>query len=286
MNDRQPERSADSGGDKQAGTATAGNSGANVQASKPKTLTEKLCEVGTELTWVQKRGKNTFHGYNYATEADLVLAIRMLLYQRKVFLYPHVLSVKRESWTDDKGKRKSITDMEIKWEWKDGETGESQFSMMPGCGEDGGDKGTYKAITGSEKYLILKTFLIPTYDDAEQMAPTDKKALQKRVGTEKAAEMKAAKAAREAPSEEEAKKELLKGQVLFIRLPERFQGEYAAVYGKPIADAGMENFLNDCNAARFKGPEGIFYKLEAQYVSDCKAMGERRGFTVDYSADS
>jgi hypothetical protein len=249
--------------------------------SEPSGLIKKLCEVGDALTWVQKRGKNTFHGYNYATEADLVLAIRKELYGRKVFLTPYVVESKRESWTDDKNKRRNLVELIIEWTWLDGDTGERLVCRMPGSGEDSGDKGTYKAITGSEKYLLLKTFLIPTYDDAEAMAPADKKALQKTVAKDKEAKLKAEQAARDAHSPEEAEAITKKGQVLHISMPERYRGEYLAVFGQPIYDVGMENFFNDCNGARFKGPEGVHWKLEVQYFQDCKTMGERKGFTVD-----
>jgi len=247
----------------------------------PKSLIRKLCEVGDELTWVQKRGKNEFHGYKYATEADLVLAIRKELYKRHVFLTGNLKSMKRESRTDDKGKHRSITDLEIEWTWHDGETGEMLVCNFPGSGEDTGDKGTYKAITGSEKYLLLKTFLIPTYDDAEAMEPADKRELQKRVGIEKTAALKAQRDAREAHSEEEAQKVLRKGEVMFLTLPDRFHGEFAAVFGKPTQREVMIQFFNDCNAQRFKAQEGIIYKLPIQYAQDCKTLAEREGFTVE-----
>src|SRR4029079_18402967 len=32
----------------------------------------------------------------------------------------------------------------------------------PGYGDDAGDKGVYKALTGAEKYLLMKTFLVST----------------------------------------------------------------------------------------------------------------------------
>jgi hypothetical protein len=215
----------------------------------------------------------------------LVLAIRLELFKRHVFLTPNVTECKREAWTeggDEKKapKRKALTDIMIEWTWRDGDTGETLVSRMPGCGEDASDKGIYKAITGCEKYLLLKTFLLPTYDDAEQMNGGDRKALQKRVGEEKAAELKATKAAREAGSEEEAKAEIKKGQILFISLPDRFHGEFAAVYGKPIVDAAMVNFFSDCCAGRFKAQEGIIYKLESQYANDCQTLAERLGYTV------
>lgn len=247
-------------------------------------LTKKLCEVGQALTWVKKRGKNTFHGYNYATEADLVLAIRLELYKRNIFLLPNVVESKREGYTDEKQKRQNLVELIIEWTWIDGDTGERLASRMPGAGEDRGDKGTYKAITGSEKYLLLKTFLIPTFDDAEQMAPDDKKALQQRVAQDKTAELKAKVEAQHAQSPEDAERIAKKGQILHITMPDRYKGEFAAVYGTPIIDAALTNYFADCDAQRFKGPEGIHWKLPIQYARDCKVLGERQGYTVDWQA--
>lgn len=256
-----------------------------------KNLTQKLCEVGKTITWMKKRGKvkgETF-GYNYATEADLVLAIRMELLNRNIFLYPLTVSSSRsvvpgKSFT--KGDTttntvKYLTDTVMQWKWVDGDTGEEQVCSMPGCGEDSGDKGTSKSITMSEKYFLLKSFLIPTFDDEAQMTPEDKKALQQRVGKEKTAEMKAHKGAREAQSEEEAKRELMKGKVVFVTMPDRFHGEFAAVYGSGIQEAAIQNFMADCDAQRFKGPEGIFHKLDARYVSDCKTLVTKLGMTLE-----
>jgi hypothetical protein len=251
--------------------------------SEPSGLTKKLCEIGKSLTWMKKRGRfqSQAYGFNYATEADLVLAIRNEMFDRNVFLIPNVTDMKRESWTDDKNRRRSITDVTIEWTWIDGDTGETRISHMTGSGEDSGDKGIYKAVTGSEKYLLLKTFLIPTFDDAEAMEPADKRELQKRVGIEKTAALKAQRDAREAHSEEEAQKVLRKGEVMFLTLPDRFHGEFAAVFGKPTQREVMIQFFNDCNAQRFKAQEGIIYKLPIQYAQDCKTLAEREGFSVE-----
>jgi len=250
---------------------------------KPKTLIQKLCEVGQELTWVEKRGENKFHGYKYATEADLVMAIRLELYERHVFLVPNVLSTAREDVTakdDPKAKRKAITDMNIEWTWIDGDTGEKLVCHMPGCGEDASDKGTYKAITGSEKYLLLKTFLIPTYDDAEAMSPSDKKKLQAEVAEQRMATLGAKKDAQLAQSEADAEKIMKKAKILYIEQEEKYQGEFLAVRGEPIFDEQMRIFFNDCGAGRFRGPRGIFFKLDIRYAKDCKAMAEKIGYTV------
>ena len=252
-------------------------------------LIKKLCEIGASLSYIEKRGKNTFHVYKYATEADIVSAIRREMFTRNVFLTPSFKEHKREQIerksTGKSGEVKithtALTDVMIAWTWRDGDSGETLECLVPGCGEDSGDKGTYKAFTGSEKYLLLKTFLIPTYDDAEQLTPADKKALQQRVAAEKQAEMQARKDSQHAQSPEDAAKIAAKGKVVFITMPDRFSGEHAAVFGNGIQSEALIEFFFNCNATKFKGPEGIFYKLEAQYVSDCKTMVERLGFTLD-----
>lgn len=255
--------------------------------SEDKSLVKKLCEIGESLIWMQKRGvmKSDKFTYKYATEADLVLAIRMEMFKRHVFLTPsaaqHTRETIRSSYKDGGEKVSYMADVMIEWTWHDGDSGETLKCQMPGCGADSGDKCTYKAITGSEKYLLLKTFLIPTFDDAEAMGPADKKALQKRVGIEKTAEMRAAKDMRDAQSPEEEEKISRKAKVVFISMPERFNGEYAAVYGTGIQSEHMIQFLQDCNGARFKGPEGVLWKLEAQYINDCKAFVQKQGFTLE-----
>lgn len=261
-------------------------------AEKPKTLVQKLCEIGASLSFIEKRGKNTFHVYKYATEADIVSAIRLEMFSRNVFLIPNVVETKREAIerkTVKDGKEKvtltCLTDMNVEWTWYDGDSGETIACHVPGCGEDSGDKGPYKAFTGSEKYLLLKTFLIPTYDDAEQMTSADKKEAQKRVAAQKNAEMKAKMAVREATNPEEAELAKKAGEVLFITTPERFHYEYAAVFGSPIQNFKLEEFFRDCDATRFKGPEGVLYKLPIQYARDCETLGKKLGYTVDYKEE-
>lgn len=48
--------------------------------------------------------------------------------------------------------------------------------LWAGYGDDAGDKGIYKAITGGVKYMLMKTFQISTGDDPEGDESTDKRA--------------------------------------------------------------------------------------------------------------
>lgn len=134
---------------------------------KAKTLFGKLAEVMGAVNRVAKHGRNDFHKYDYATEADIVEAVRGELSARKVVLIPSIAE-----WTQNG----TLTALSVDFTFIDGESGESHTSRWLGMGDDKGDKGAYKAMTGATKYFLLKTFLIPTGDDPEGDTGTDAKA--------------------------------------------------------------------------------------------------------------
>jgi hypothetical protein len=68
-----------------------------------------------------------------------------------------------------------LTTVTVDGTWLDGDTGESlPAQTFIGYGADTGDKGVYKAMTGCEKYMLMKTFLISTGDDPESDEKVDK----------------------------------------------------------------------------------------------------------------
>lgn len=134
-------------------------------ATRP--LIEKLCEIMSTVQYIQKLGYNEFHKYHYATEADISEAIRKELADRKVFLLPSVEEVSQRTITTKKGNEETVTKTRIKFAFLDAENGDSLEFVMEGEGQDPGDKGIYKAITGTTKYALMKAFLIPTGDDPE-----------------------------------------------------------------------------------------------------------------------
>lgn len=138
------------------------------EAPAERSLIKKLARIMAKVERVEKRGENSFHHYKYAMEADLVDAIRPLLAQENVMLLPTMLETVRFQHTNGKGNLTFLTDVKVKWTFEDGDTGETREMVFPGCGEDSGDKGIYKALTGSEKYCLMKTFLIATGDDPEK----------------------------------------------------------------------------------------------------------------------
>lgn len=146
---------------------------AEIVVGPTRSLVRKLSEVMAAVGYLQKTGKNTAQGYNYATEADVAEMMREELAKRQVFIFPSVVKcertqVVRPGFAQDKPNRVSYaTDLIMRWTFADGESGETMECDIPGCSESPGDKGVYVAMTGSEKYLLMKSFLIPTGDDPE-----------------------------------------------------------------------------------------------------------------------
>lgn len=132
-----------------------------------KKLVKKLAEVMKQVKYIQKTGRNTFHNYNYATEADVNEKVREVLAEQNVIMIPNVKSQSYREHINNKGKTEYITTAEVEFTFIDGETGETIAFTTFGEGQDAGDKGTYKAITGAQKYALMKTFMIPTGDDPE-----------------------------------------------------------------------------------------------------------------------
>lgn len=127
----------------------------------------KLHAIMSEVDYIQKDKKNTFFNYTYASEKAIKEALHGLLVKHKVLFAVSVTGLRREVYTTKEEKRGSITDVDMVYRFYDVESGECLEGPFIGTGDDGADKGTYKAITGAIKYILTSTFLIPTGDDAE-----------------------------------------------------------------------------------------------------------------------
>lgn len=138
------------------------------QIEVPKrSLVRKMAEVMGEVDRVRKNGRNAFHNYDYATEADIVEAVREGLSKRAVMMLPSITKTEWTQVTRAKGGTERLCTLTVRFTFHDGDSGEEMAIEVLGEGQDAGDKATYKAFTGATKYALLKTFLIPTGDDPE-----------------------------------------------------------------------------------------------------------------------
>lgn len=131
-------------------------------------IAKALHGVMTKCGYVQKTGKNQFHGYRYAGEADLLDKLRPAMIEEGLLLLPSGKSI---NGPDEHG---NVTvEIEYTLAHKDGDIWPEKLVAF-GAGNDRakngsvGDKGVYKAITGANKYLLFKLFQIETGDDPEE----------------------------------------------------------------------------------------------------------------------
>lgn len=140
-----------------------------------KSLVMKLAEVMQQVKYIQKRGHNKFHNYKYATESDVAEKVREELAARHIIMIPNVVSESNREHTNAKGKTEYIATVTMEFRFLDGESGEEISFHSVGEGQDAGDKAVYKAITGAQKYALMKAFMIPTGDDPEADSGADER---------------------------------------------------------------------------------------------------------------
>lgn len=134
----------------------------------PPQITAALHEVMSKVGYVQKKGRNEFHRYNYAGEGNLLEVLRPAMVDAGLLLIPNMKSL---SPIDEYGNCNVI--IEYTLAHKSGAVWPEKLTFF-GTGNDKnskggvGDKGTYKAATGANKYLLFKLFQIETGDDPEK----------------------------------------------------------------------------------------------------------------------
>lgn len=130
-------------------------------------LAKKILAVMATVGPVQKDKRNDFHNYRYASDEAIVTALRTALIANNLIIRPSQKSCSEIIQKNAKGEEQTLTKLEVEFTITDVDSGETERSTFFGYGADKIDKGVYKAMTGAEKYFLLKTFLIATPDDPE-----------------------------------------------------------------------------------------------------------------------
>ncbi len=126
-----------------------------------KNVYQRIHAVTQEMPTVAKDGHNAFHKYDYATEASFVHALRPLLFKHGLVIIPSVASIPQVE--------NGLTSITMKFTIVNIDKPEERVDLLvPGQGQDKGDKGVYKSITGAKKYFIALAFMVATGDDPEK----------------------------------------------------------------------------------------------------------------------
>ena len=139
------------------------------EQAKPKmSLVLKLAAIMAGLERVPKSGRNDFHKYDYATEADITAAVRRGLGEAGILMVPSVVKVEWKDLPRKNGGADRLCTLTVRFTLRDCDSGETLAFEMLGEGSDATDKASYKAMTGAVKYALLKLFLMSTGDDPER----------------------------------------------------------------------------------------------------------------------
>lgn len=210
-----------------------------------KNILKKLHAVMTDVDFITKDGKNTFHNYKYASEYAIKLALHEALVKHGVVFSISGATMTTEQVTTAKGGREALVSTVLTYRFYDVDTGEFVEGQGIGQGQDNGDKGAYKAITGALKYILTTSFVIPTGDDPEADEGVDKRSSSQ---PQKPASKpsKTAPAPKE-PTEHEIAVEMLRG--LFSQLPEKKRTLETMRGILPISDFKQ---VQDCTVEQLK----------------------------------
>jgi hypothetical protein len=139
-------------------------------------LIAKLAGIMGEMRHIPKEGFNEKQKYKFVRESDVAEKASALLAAKNIFLHQTVVAHDlKPLYVTQSGNTMYLSTVEVAFTWMDGDTGEVlPASLFVGYGADTGDKGIYKAMTGAEKYFLMKTFLISTGDDPEADEKVDK----------------------------------------------------------------------------------------------------------------
>jgi hypothetical protein len=133
---------------------------------------QRIHAVMRDMETIKKRGRNDFHKYDYATEADFVHALRPLLDKHRLVVVPQLSADPVHSAADEKGNVVSSIIMKF-WIVNIDDPKDQACVVVPAQGQDKGDKALYKAMTGAKKYFAALTFMVATGDDPEKPGPDE-----------------------------------------------------------------------------------------------------------------
>ena len=125
---------------------------------KKNAVRKEIAEHGT----YQRKGMNSFSNYSYFSEAQYKELFTSLFAKHGLEMSSDVDSVEDVGTGVRAGCVFRLTDID---------TGYTESSLYIGDGADKGDKGIYKAYTGTLKYWLANNWMVATGDDAEKDSP-------------------------------------------------------------------------------------------------------------------
>ena len=142
-------------------------------------LHEKILQIMQEVEYLQKddRVGDGRNSYKAITEEKVTEVIRKSLIKNKVIILPfeqvHTRTDTPSINYEGKPQIIRLATVDVKYKIIDVETGDFEIVPSSGTGVDTQDKAVGKAMTYSYKYMMLRTFAIPTGEDPDKISSED-----------------------------------------------------------------------------------------------------------------
>lgn len=129
-------------------------------------LYRKISSVMKKVAYLQKDDQVSFGNTKYKaiSEEKVTSAVREALIEEGLVIFPIEQIHSKEG---------TLTSVDVKYKIVDIETGEHEVIVSSGTGADTQDKGVGKAMTYAYKYLLLRTFAIPTGEDPDKISSAE-----------------------------------------------------------------------------------------------------------------
>lgn len=133
--------------------------------SKP-ALYQKISKVMGEVRYLSKDDSIAFKETKYKaiSEEKVTSTVRESLLRHGLIILPVKQDHKRDG---------TLTTVDTEYKIVDIDTGEYEILASSGTGADTQDKGVGKAMTYAYKYLLLRTFAIPTGEDPDKVSSAE-----------------------------------------------------------------------------------------------------------------
>lgn len=130
-------------------------------ADKKLSLYQKMSKVMESIEHLQKDDQVSFKTTNYKaiSEEKVTKSVRKALIEQGLVIFPTEQEMTREG---------TLTSVNTKYKIVDIDSGDFEILASSGQGADTQDKGSGKAMTYAFKYLLLRTFAIPTGEDPDK----------------------------------------------------------------------------------------------------------------------
>ncbi len=146
---------------------------------------QKIHAVMKDVEYLKKDDNVQYNKTKYKaiSEEKVTIAVRNSLVKNRLIILPVKQVHKREG---------TLSTVDVTYKIVDIDNGESLEVVSSGTGADTQDKGVGKAMTYAYKYMMLRTFAIPTGEDPDKVssAELDEKIKQQQVTPEQIGEIK------------------------------------------------------------------------------------------------